>query len=302
MSQAIASNLFGSVDSEVYIDRLERNIQRVSNRLDDYIKDTNEENIHDIRTAIRRLEASYRSIPSSKLRKKEAIREFVKSSKKLFSTNSEIRDCDIIIEKLSREGQISQEDIQKSFKRSLIDHRKSKLTVATSLALELRKLSVPQLNRINISQKRLKKRYNKVISRFASRIEENLPLVVTNIEKVAELHEMRKDCKKLRYLLELLPNKNSENNRSEEDDYVLRLIEKLEKVQDMLGTIHDYDTTLTFLRRVNGRRSRRHFSNQQAIEKIAKVRQSKYDQFVEYLKGDLSSDSNNFFTSVMNIA
>ena len=44
---------------------------------------------------------------------------------------------------------------------------------------------------------------------------------------------MRKDCKKHRYLLELLPiGTNGE-------DHVSQLIEELEKVQDMLGTIHD---------------------------------------------------------------
>jgi CHAD domain-containing protein len=302
MSQAIVSNLFESFDSDVYIDKLERNIERVNNRLNDYIKDTNEENIHDIRTAIRRLEASYRSLPSRKIRRNKTIREFVKCSKDLFSINSEIRDCDIIIEKLSKEGQISQQDIQKSFKRSLLDRRKSKLDEAISLALKLRMLSVPRLNKISISQKRLKKRFDKVIRRFASRIEENFPLVITNIEKITELHEMRKDCKKLRYLLELLPEKNTKNNRSEEEvDYILKLVEKLEKVQGMLGMIHDYDTTLAFLRRVNGRRNRRP-AIQKTIEKITQVRQSKYEQFVEFLKVDLSSDSNNFFISVMNIA
>jgi CHAD domain-containing protein len=296
MSQAIISNLFDSVDSDVYIDQLERNIERVNNRLNDYIKDANEENIHDIRTAIRRLEASYRSLPSRKIRTKKTIREFVKFSKDLFSINSEIRDCDIIIDKLSKEGQISHQDIQKSFKRSLLDHRKSKLDEAMSSALKLRMLSVPRLNKINISQKRLKKRFDKVIKRFASRIEENFPLVITNTEKITELHEMRKDCKKLRYLLELLPDKNTKNNRSEleEDDYILKLVEKLEKVQDMLGTIHDYDTTLAFLRRVKGRRNRR-VAIQKTIEKITQVRQSKYEQFVEIMKGDLSSGSNNFF-------
>jgi CHAD domain-containing protein len=296
MSQAIISNLFDSVDSDVYIDQLERNIERVNNRLNDYIKDANEENIHDIRTAIRRLEASYRSLPSRKIRTKKTIREFVKFSKDLFSINSEIRDCDIIIDKLSKEGQISHQDIQKSFKRSLLDHRKSKLDEAMSSALKLRMLSVPRLNKINISQKRLKKRFDKVIKRFASRIEENFPLVITNTEKITELHEMRKDCKKLRYLLELLPDKNTKNNRSEleENDYILKLVEKLEKVQDMLGTIHDYDTTLAFLRRVKGRRNRR-VAIQKTIEKITQVRQSKYEQFVEIMKGDLSSGSNNFF-------
>ena len=45
---------------------------------------------------------------------------------------------------------------------------------------------------------------------------------------------MRKDCKKLRYLLELLPI--GTNGKDEGKDKVSQLIEELEKVQDMLGT------------------------------------------------------------------
>jgi hypothetical protein len=35
------------------VTKMEENTKRVDNRVDDYIKDSNENNIHDIRTAIR---------------------------------------------------------------------------------------------------------------------------------------------------------------------------------------------------------------------------------------------------------
>jgi hypothetical protein len=44
------------------VTKMDENIKTVDNRLDDYIKDSNENNIHDIRTAVRRLDASYRSL------------------------------------------------------------------------------------------------------------------------------------------------------------------------------------------------------------------------------------------------
>ena len=47
------------------VTKMEENIKRVDNRVDDYIKDSNENNIHDIRTAVRRLDASYRSLPKN---------------------------------------------------------------------------------------------------------------------------------------------------------------------------------------------------------------------------------------------
>ena len=38
-----------------FVTKMEENVKRVDDRLNDYIKDSNENNIHDIRTAIRRM-------------------------------------------------------------------------------------------------------------------------------------------------------------------------------------------------------------------------------------------------------
>ena len=79
----------------------------------------------------------------------------------------------------------------------------------------LRKAPVPNVDKGSISTGKLIKRYNKLISNFGGRIQLNLPLVMTDADKVNELHEMRKDCKKLRYLLELVPHdKSSDKNMS----------------------------------------------------------------------------------------
>ena len=58
-----------SIDLGVFIDNYIHNVQKVGKRLDEYIKDPNKDNIHDLRTAIRRLEASYRASPKQ-IRKK----------------------------------------------------------------------------------------------------------------------------------------------------------------------------------------------------------------------------------------
>jgi CHAD domain-containing protein len=64
------------------------------------------------------------------------------------------------------------------------------------------------------------------------------------------LHEMRKDCKKLRYLMKLLPE-----NESNSKNKISHMIKELEKVQNMFGIIHDYDTTITYLRHQKRKRS-----------------------------------------------
>ena len=139
MAKTTLYDLYDSFDSDTYLDKSERNIQRVSNKLDDYIKEPNEENIHDIRKAIRRLEASYRSLPSKKVRKKRVIREYAEYSKELFSINSQIRDFDIISEKLSSdEKHAAQQNIIRSIEGSISKQRKTKLDEAISFALELK--------------------------------------------------------------------------------------------------------------------------------------------------------------------
>src|SRR5919106_1996210 len=295
MAKATVYEFHNSFDSDAYLDKSERNIQRVSNKLDDYIKEPNEENIHDIRKAIRRLEASYRSLPSKKIRKKRAIREYTEYSKKLFSINSQIRDSDIINEKLSNVGNPDQQDILKSIEGSLSKQRTAKLNEAISFALELRKLRVPKLTRkIKISNRRSKKRFNKVISKFVTRIEHNLPIVVNNNQKVTELHELRKDCKKLRYLVELLPDNSGKDQRREMDDYLPKLIEMLEKVQDILGIIHDYDTIIVYLnrrKRTKGRVTLIH----SLLSNINRERQNKYQEFVRFVNGYLPAANANFF-------
>jgi CHAD domain-containing protein len=295
MAKATVNDLHDSFDSHTYLDKSERNIQRVSNKLDDYIKEPTEVNIHDIRKAIRRLEATYRSLPSKKLRMKRVIREYTECSKKLFSINSQIRDFDIISAKLSSVESPPQQDAIKSIEGRLFKQRRTLLNEAISIAIQLRKLRVPKLTRkIKISNRRSTKRFDKVISKFVTRIEHNLPIVVKNNQKVTELHELRKDCKKLRYLVELLPDNRDKDQRSEMDDYLPKLIEMLEKVQDILGIIHDYDTIIVYLnrrKRTKGRVTLIH----SLLSNINRERQNKYQEFVRFVNGCLPAANANFF-------
>jgi CHAD domain-containing protein len=247
------------------------------------------------------LEASYRSLPSKKVRRKRVIREYAEYSKKLFSINSQIRDFDIIGQKLSNVGNPDQRDKLESIKGSLFRQRRIKLNEAISFALDLRKLRVPKLTKkIKVLNKKSKKRFSKLIGKFATRIEHNLPIVVNDSEKVTELHEMRKDCKKLRYLLELLPDSNSKDQTDEMDDYVSKLMEKLESAQDTLGIIHDYDTIIVYLKRRKGTGTRSSLVNS-IIAQLNQERRDKYEEFVKFVKDDLSARATNFFNTTTNV-
>jgi CHAD domain-containing protein len=268
----------------------------VGKRVDEYIKDPKKDNIHDLRTAIRRLEASYSASP--KQIRKKGLKKYVDTSKHLFKLNGEIRDFDIILEKLIKEGQMDEQQL-KMVSKSIKRQKNRKLGKALSIAIDLRKLNTPHLNNDDslydrcMAQKKLIKRYNNVVGKFVCRMERNFPIVINNSEKIDELHEIRKDSKKLRYLLELvISNKDRNKGNIDKNDVINKndhgdnhdvsfLLEKLEKIQDMLGNIHDYDITTAYLK---GHESHNFFI---AENNIAMIRKNKYEQFVQYCKFDL---------------
>lgn len=110
---------------------------------------------------------------------------------------------------------------------------------------------------------------------------------------------MRKDCKKLRYLLELLPD--GTNGRNDGKDKISQLIEELEKVQDMLGTIHDYVTTIAYIRKYPENHPKDRSSLHNIINYLYEDRQEKFGQFTAFCKADLSNSKNNLFLNIMNI-
>ena len=270
-----------SISSKPFITKLQENLQRVDKRVNDYIADSNEGNIHHIRTSIRRADASFRSLPK-KVRKKNKVSNYIKLCKQLFKTNSKIRDYDIIYEKLRN---YSSQPIYTELTESLKKKRDAELRKARDMALSLRKIKSPKIDDKDISKGKLDRRFNKIISRFSDKIELNFPVVLTNADRTRQLHEMRKDCKKLRYLLELL---SYQNNKEAE-----RTITELEKIQEMLGSIHDDDIMITYLRRSSHSKEIRHI-----LEDVIAERARRYDEFIEFCKGNLSNSKENFFSQI----
>jgi CHAD domain-containing protein len=272
-----------SISSKSYVAKLQENIQRVDKRVNDYIADSNEGNIHDIRTAIRKVDASFRSLPK-KVRKKSRVYDYITANKQLFKINSQVRDYDIIYGKLEK---YSSEPVYTELTGALKKRRDAKLRKARNIALSLRKLPLPKIDEDHIPRKKLQQRFNKVVSRFSDRIELNFPIVITNVSKIQQLHEMRKDCKKLRYLLEILPNQNNE---------IPKTITELEEIQDMLGSIHDDDIMISYLRRVNRPKKVHHILDEEIAE-----RNKKYEEFVQFCKRSLSNSKENFFNQIWSL-
>jgi CHAD domain-containing protein len=219
---------------------LKKNARRVDRRLDEYLKDPeSEQSVHDIRTSLRRLQASFSLMPR-KARKENARQ--IKACKDFFSANSKVRDCDIIRGRLAADGNFA------ALAPSLDRRRKAGLARALRLAKAMEKM--PPVT-CNADGKKLDKRIDRVAGRLVKRIEERVPVAAGDGSKKEELHELRKDLKKLRYVLEIVPagHKRAHEKRLSSAIGAKRgVMPRLEELQDVLGAVHDADITIDFLK------------------------------------------------------
>ena len=136
------------IDVKKFVNACKRNISRVSNKLNDYITNPDEKNIHDIRTSIRRLDACYKTLPK-KIRNKKQVKTYVDKSRDLFKINSQIRDFDVITD-LIRKNNPENGNGNGMDHTKFENRRASKLKEAKVVAVGLRKLPVPNVDKGNI--------------------------------------------------------------------------------------------------------------------------------------------------------
>ena len=265
-----------------FLTKLSENLQRVNNRINKYLKKPNAKQIHDVRTAIRRLDATFSTLPK-KYRNGSSLSNYVLQCKELFKINSEIRDFDIINEKLQKYPSNSQRD---SIIETLKETRNAKLETAKTLALSLKGIDIATiLDEIGVTEKALQKRYNKILSRLISDIESTFPVVLTKPLALEELHDLRIACKKLRYTLELLPDENK---------LAVQIGKTLQKLQDILGSVHDSDFTIGYLRSLP--------QSSKEIQEIINMendeRRLKFEQFMNYCKRQLRISPESFLIKI----
>jgi CHAD domain-containing protein len=265
-----------------FLTKLHENLQRVNNRINKYLKDPKAKNIHDIRTSIRRLYAAFSTLPK-KYRTGSSMSTYILSCKELFKINSEIRDLDIIYEKLQK---YPPNDNRNKIIDSLKETRMRKLEYAKNVALVLKNTDASKLlDQIKVTQKELEKRYSKILANLISKIETNFPIVITDSTKIEELHDLRKACKKLRYMLELLPIENKK---------ALQIGKTLQKIQDILGTIHDYDFMINYLE-LNEQPSN---EVREIIDNEMQERKLNYERFIKFCTRRLRISPDSFLIRI----
>jgi len=247
-----------------------KNSKRLDERIEIYLADSsNEKHIHDVRTSLRRLDTFYSLLPK-KLRKRN--RKLIEKCKSFFRANSKIRDLDIIRKKIAvlakGEPDASKLDLQ------LQRRRKTELRQALGLAKALGKISSLAIK--GIPSSKIEKRMNKIIERLTIRIREMLPLVLSDDTKKEELHSLRKNCKKLRYVFEVLPQSHIKKYGKKLDSIIGG--KDLKEIQEKLGLIHDSDITMDYLQ--NSRQG----LAKQLVNKETAERNNLYIEFVKYIK------------------
>ena len=260
--------------------------ERARDKVREFLIDSNEEAIHDLRVSIRRLDSSLRIFPNN-IRSRQKTSDYRSQYKELFKINSEIRDIDIISSKLKKYRTRIALDRAKSLEQDLQEQRSEKLKEARENALLANNLKPLQIDKNDISDRKLQQRFQRVVTRFAGRIDQRLPIVTSDIGKVKELHELRKDCKKLRYTLEVLDSQARQNK------LVLSLIEYLEDLQDVLGSIHDCDVMIQYLKAAypDYLTSGGEISNYHAMVRIGQEeRQALYHALVDLHGGNIDDE------------
>lgn len=261
-----------------FLTKLSENLQSVHNRINKYLKKPNAKQIHDIRTSIRRLDASFSTLPK-RYRNGTSLSKYVLQCKELFKINSEIRDFDIIIEKLQKYPSSGQKDnIIEDLKKTKL----ARLQRAKTIAVPLKSIDTGTiLDELGVTEKELQKRFIKIVSRLISTIDSIFPVVLSNPQALEELHDLRIACKKLRYMLELLPNNNK---------FAVQTRESLKKIQDSLGSIHDSDFTIGYLKSLP--QSPKEI--QEIIDKENEYRRLQSERFLNYSKRRLGISPDSF--------
>src|ERR671913_260338 len=239
-----------SISSKQMIVQVNNNFENFKNILNLYLKNPNGKNIHDLRKSIRRLDSAYYSLPK-KFRKNKPIKNYVNHSKDLFKSNSQVRDYDIFLEKINSHNSINNKN--NNLKDQIEQNKKTQLETAKKIAQNLELSDFPQIGTALISDKKV------------------LDIVIQDKNKIKKLHELRKDCKKLRYLLELI---------SDQDKDIERTVKQLDDIQDILGEIHDCDATIMFLRQ----QKKQYPAVKNFINNESTIRNNKYEQFVNQYK------------------
>ncbi|HEX9677817.1 CHAD domain-containing protein [Nitrososphaera sp.] len=228
----------------LFASRFEKSAQLVKERLRAYMAEPdNEEKVHDVRTSLRRLDASFLLMPK-KFRKRN--RRQIDAHKQFFRANSRVRDYDIMRGRMAARAQ---GELLSQLADAL--DKKRKAGVARALGMARLLFALPAASLEGLGDEELESTMDEVAGRLVGKIKKRFPVVAANRGAVEELHELRKDLKKLRYVFEVMPAGLKKPYEKKASKILNRkkkpVMQQLKELQDALGAMHDIDITLQYL-------------------------------------------------------
>jgi CHAD domain-containing protein len=188
------------------------------------------EAIHDIRVATRRVQAMVRLLPRA-LRATAPFREHDRRLKKLLASTSRIRDVDTILKTLTPQ----RASLPAGTLEGLAKERRSLEDAAKVAIREAGAREAPAVDPAALSGAQLARRLQKKARKHLNAMDGLLAEVQSDETAVVELHALRMEVKKLRYLMEVAHPKRSYLNA-------------LQSLQNDFGAIHDIDVAVALLR------------------------------------------------------
>lgn len=252
------------ITPQSYAHSLSKSEMLVSDNVKAYLKEPNEDNVHDLRTSIRKLLTTANILPK-KIRGEKESRRYLESHETLLRLNAKVRDTDIILSKLPHHGD---DPAYAKLAKQLQKTRKSSLEKAQRFAESISDKKTLPIETRKLSEPLIQKRFKKTARALTETLKEHLHVVVKEPRNIDELHKLREDSRRLRFTLEI-----------DETPESSKLLPVLETWQDVLGKIRDSDVFIT------------HFENEKQPAKIGKVlereksaRKENYQKFLEIFK------------------
>ena len=213
----------------------------------------NPEQVHDLRVTIRRLQVLRRLLPRE-VRSTQSSREFGFALGSVLKASSQLRDLDTLIVTLEPYREILDDEISVS----LSNQRSDAAAQAKTASEQLLESAPPYFDQPKVRRGGLSRRLRKRVKKSSRLVAALVDQVLKDETKVGELHMLRKQAKKLRYLLELAEQTTTE----------LRV---LIRWQESLGAIHDLDVAIEYLNK-----SREPLTKQKALHELLGLRHRKY--------------------------
>lgn len=200
-------------------------------RLEDYLRSQGEDEVHRLRTAIRRFDRGAGLLPAS-VRKRKQLRRYRSRIRKLLRANNRIRDLDTIRSHLSP----MTEDPRLAWLQGMLRSERSGLEgPARQAASSIGR--APAVDWEKVTGRKLRRRFRKANRRMIDEIERDLGTVLKDPDDLQALHSLRVTSKELRYTMEF----------AAKGEVAGDIARGLRGWQDTLGMIRDIDNTTAYL-------------------------------------------------------